>query len=163
MGNSFSGAFGYAIGVTSAHNFTIQGNFLSGSTSFIGARGPNCSTSDIVPPPAPWILDTNTTDSLSVQTGFEVIPGADSLICIVPPDGGNFWPFKLHSLHSRATILMVESQTYTSSGGTTDIVIFILLGLICFFIAAFIAAYLIWVKLRKHKESGKFSELSPLF
>lgn len=156
IGNSFSGAFSYAIGVTSAQNFTIQGNFLSGSTSFIGARGPNCSSLDTAPSPAPWILDPNTTDSSFIQTGFEDVPGADSLICIVPPDGGDFWPFKQHSLVSRATILMAGfQQTLTSGGGVAGIVICILLGLICFFIAAFIAAYSIWIKLRKRKESGE--------
>ena len=44
IGNHFSGAFGYGIALTSAKNFTVQGNNLIGNTSFIGSRGPNCST-----------------------------------------------------------------------------------------------------------------------
>ena len=161
IGNSFSGAFSYAIGVTSAQNFTFQGNFLSGSTSFVGVRGPNCSSSDTAPSPTPWVLDPNTTDSSFIQTVFEDVPGANSLICIVPPDGGNFWPFKLHSLVSRATILMAGSQQTHSSGvGVAGIIICISLGLICFFIAAFIAVCSIWISLRSlRKESGKFSKL----
>jgi len=161
MGNSFSGAFSYAIGVASAQNFTIQHNFLSGSTSFIGTRGPNCSASDTTPSPAPWIIDTDSTNSSSIQTGFEVVSDADSLICIVPPDGGDFWPFKSSYLLSRATTLMAErQQAHTSGGGVAGIVICLLLGLIFFFIAAFIMVYLTRIKLRKRKESSKFGELS---
>ncbi|KAF9266244.1 hypothetical protein L218DRAFT_103424 [Marasmius fiardii PR-910] len=51
VGNRLSGAFGYGIAVTSAFNFTVQNNTLFGNTSFIGLRGPNCTSDDETPPP----------------------------------------------------------------------------------------------------------------
>ncbi|KAI0722715.1 pectin lyase fold/virulence factor [Earliella scabrosa] len=93
MDNQLSGAFGYGIAISSAQNFVVQGNRLLGNTSFIGSRGPNCSTADTTPTPAAFVQDQNTVQSSSIQDGFQTIPDGDSLTCIVPPDGGDFWPF----------------------------------------------------------------------
>lgn len=92
-GNKFSGAFSYAIAITSAQNFTIENNSLMGNTSFIGARGVNCSEDDTVPPPAPFIVDPRTTEASSLQSNFESISDGDSLTCVMPPNGGEYWPF----------------------------------------------------------------------
>ncbi|KAF6758857.1 hypothetical protein DFP72DRAFT_1064370 [Ephemerocybe angulata] len=107
--NTLSGAFSYGIAVTSADNFTILGNTLVGNTTFIGAKGPNCSDSDTVPTPAPWIVDWATvgTDMNSgtgkVQDGFEAISDGDSLTCVLPPNGGDFWPFGLNPSNSSSS------------------------------------------------------------
>ncbi|KAL0950113.1 hypothetical protein HGRIS_010110 [Hohenbuehelia grisea] len=92
-GNRFTGAFSYAIAVTSARNFTVQDNILIGNTSFIGKQGPNCSTTDTVPDPAPFVLDLNNTQESNLQSDFKSISDGDSLTCVLPPDGGDYWPF----------------------------------------------------------------------
>ncbi|PFH47806.1 hypothetical protein AMATHDRAFT_66860 [Amanita thiersii Skay4041] len=93
VNNQLSGAFSYAIAITSAQNFTVEGNTLFGNTSFIGARGPNCSASDTVPNPAPFVLDTKSVQGLDLQPDFQIIQDGDSLTCVLPPEGGDYWPF----------------------------------------------------------------------
>lgn len=94
LSNHLSGAFGYAVAITSARNFTVQNNDLFGNTTFIGSRGPNCSTTDSTPTPQPFVVDWNNTDSLSLQSDFVQISDGDALTCILPPDGGDYWPFR---------------------------------------------------------------------
>ncbi|KAI0832713.1 pectin lyase fold/virulence factor [Trametes gibbosa] len=93
LNNQLTGAFGYGMAISSATNFTVQGNVLVGNTSFIGSNGPNCSSTDITPTPAAFVQDQNTVQSSSIQDGFQQIPDGDSLTCIMPPDGGDYWPF----------------------------------------------------------------------
>lgn len=93
MDNRLTGAFSYGIAITSAKNFTVENNVLFGNTSFIGARGPNCTTFDTVPTPAAFVLDTNDTQTLTLQSDFQTIPDGASLTCVLPPDGGDYWPF----------------------------------------------------------------------
>lgn len=93
LSNHLSGAFGYAIAITSARNFTIENNVLFGNTSFIGSRGPNCTSFDTTPTPQPFVVDYNTTNSLTLQSDFQQVPDGASLTCILPPDGGDYWPF----------------------------------------------------------------------
>jgi parallel beta-helix repeat protein len=92
-GNQLSGAFGYGIAASSARDFTIQDNTLVGNTTFIGSRGPNCSTTDITPSPGPFVIQQNNTQNMKVQGNFQTIPDGDGLTCILPPDGGDYWPF----------------------------------------------------------------------
>ncbi|KAH9015928.1 hypothetical protein EDB85DRAFT_2076291 [Lactarius pseudohatsudake] len=93
LGNRFTGAFGYGIAITSARNFTVQDNVLSGNTSFIGSRGPNCSTSDPTPASAPFIVELANVTSTTLQPDFQSVPDAKGLTCIQPPDGGDYWPY----------------------------------------------------------------------
>lgn len=93
MNNKLSGAFSFGIAITSAQNFTVQGNTLFGNTSFIGSRGPNCTSTDVVPNPSPFVVETNLTQSLNLQANFQHIPDGDSLTCVLPPPGGDYWPF----------------------------------------------------------------------
>lgn len=93
LSNHLSGAFGYAIAITSARNFTVQNNNLFGNTSFIGSRGPNCTTYDTTPTPQPFVFGANNSADLTLQPDFVQIPDGDSLTCILPPDGGDYWPF----------------------------------------------------------------------
>jgi len=110
--NKLSGAFSYGIAITSAANFTVQGNSFFGNSSFIGARGPNCSESDSVPSPAPFISEANTTTSLSISSNFVNIADGDSLTCVLPPNGGDFWPFGLNPSNTTST----PGTTSTISG-----------------------------------------------
>lgn len=93
--------------ITSARNFTVQNNDLFGNTTFIGSRGPNCTTYDTTPTPQPFVVDRNNTDGLSLQSNFVQISDGDSLTCILPPTGGDYWPFRDDG----------PSSNNTSSGG----------------------------------------------
>lgn len=66
---------------------------MTGNTSFIGSRGPNCTSQDTTPTPAPFVMDQSDTQSSTTQADFQSIPDGNSLTCILPPDGGDFWPF----------------------------------------------------------------------
>ena len=92
LGNSFTGAFGYAMAISSAQNFTVQGNTLFGNTSFIGSRGPNCSTSNPTPPSGPFIVQTSDLTASNLQSDFVSVTDAEGLTCVVPPVGGDYWP-----------------------------------------------------------------------
>ncbi|KIY52617.1 hypothetical protein FISHEDRAFT_25752, partial [Fistulina hepatica ATCC 64428] len=92
-GNRFSGAFSYGIVVNSAKNFTVLDNDLFGNLSFIGARGTNCSDTETLPSPAAFIVERNTTASSNLQSNFTNVTSADSLTCVLPPDGGDYWPY----------------------------------------------------------------------
>jgi len=101
--NLLSGAFSYGIAITSAINFTVQDNSFFGNSSFISARGPNCTKSDIVPKPAEFIIQSNTTSSMSISSNFVNIADGDSLTCVLPPNGGDFWPFGLNPSNASFT------------------------------------------------------------
>lgn len=85
LDNSFTGAFGYGIAISSARNFTIQGNTLFGNTYFIGSRGPNCSTSDPTPPSGPFLMQKSDTTASNLQSDFATVQDAEGLTCVVPP------------------------------------------------------------------------------
>lgn len=130
--NKFSGAFTYGIAVSSAVNFTVQDNILLGNTSFIGARGPNCSDSDSPPAGAPFIVDSNNTDEMNIQPNFQSIGDGDDLTCVLPPNGGDFWPFGTNPSN---TTQPGESQTGPhghglSSGAKAGIAIGVILGVV---------------------------------
>jgi len=117
--NQFSGAFSYGIAITSATNFTVKGNSFFGNSSFIGARGPSCLQSDSVPSFAPFVTEVNTTTSMSISTNFVNISDGNSLTCVVPPNGGDVWPFGLNpsSLSSPSNSSNSTSTSTSSSGG----------------------------------------------
>jgi len=93
LNNTLTGAFGYGIAMSSAFNFTVQNNFLFENTSFIGSRGPNCSASDATPPSAAFIVAMTNVTSSSIQSKFQSVSDADGLTCVLPPDGGDYWPY----------------------------------------------------------------------
>lgn len=93
LDNKLSGAFGYAIAITSAQNFTVQGNTLVGNTSFIGSRGPNCSASDPTPSSAAFIVGSVNVTTSNLQAQFQSVQDAKGLTCVIPPAGGDYWPY----------------------------------------------------------------------
>jgi parallel beta-helix repeat protein len=134
--NRFSGAFSYAIGMSSAVNFTVENNVLFGNTSFIGARGPNCSSSDATPTPAAFVLAQNTVSKSTTQSNFTSISDGNSLTCVQPPDGGDYWPFGGNPSPSNNNNGSSESG-HRSSGSKAGIAIGVILGLLAIAISAF--------------------------
>lgn len=110
--NILTGAFGYGMAITSATNFTVENNTLVGNTSFIGSRGPNCSTTDVTPTPAPFVIDPVNVTSSTIQNNFQDIPDGNGLTCILPPDGGDYWPYG-----GNPSSPSPSSSTTTSSNG----------------------------------------------
>lgn len=77
--------------LSTATGFTIKGNTLFGNTSFIGKIGPNCSSLDIVPAEAPFVLDPTNTGGLVISDPYTEIPDGSALTCVQPPPGGSLW------------------------------------------------------------------------
>ncbi|KAG5654234.1 hypothetical protein H0H81_005921 [Sphagnurus paluster] len=129
--NQFSGAFSYSIAITSAQNFTVQNNILLGNTSYIGARGPNCSDTESVPDPAPFIVDLNTTENSSIQPDFQAIADGDSLTCVLPPNGGDYWP-----IGSDPSVSTRPGAKKSSAGSKAGIAIGVIIGVLAVAAAA---------------------------
>jgi len=172
-GNKLSGAFTYGIAITSATSFTVQGNQMIGNTSFIGARGPLCKDSDSVPAPAPFIIDPRTTTGLTTQSDFQTVSDGDSLTCVLPPNGGDFWPFGLNPSNSSSPMTTTTgsptgnngtnnsgtgtpSAAAVSSGSTAGIAVGVVVGVI---ICAF-AAWLIRRSAISRQETAHLFNLS---
>lgn len=119
MDNQLSGAFGYGIAISSAVNFTVAGNTLVGNTSFIGSRGPNCSTTDTTPNPAPFVEDQSDVQSSNILGNFELIPDGNSLTCILPPSGGDYWPFGGNPSPTTSSPNATSSSTGISPSGSS--------------------------------------------
>ncbi|EIN10985.1 hypothetical protein PUNSTDRAFT_100908 [Punctularia strigosozonata HHB-11173 SS5] len=161
--NKLSGAFGYGMAVSSANNFTVQDNVLTGNTSFIGSRGPNCSTTDSVPTPAAFVVQWNNTIATSLQSDFQSIQDADGLTCILPPDGGDYWPFGGNPSNSSSAgnpTSSGQSDPSTSSHGgshagrTAGIVVGVIAGIV----AALLATYSIrrWAVRRRRVPNNQY-------
>ncbi|KAF8622049.1 hypothetical protein AX15_007202 [Amanita polypyramis BW_CC] len=153
LNNKLTGAFSFAIAVSSAREFTVQGNSLFGNTSFIGARGPNCSKSDAIPDPSPFVLDANLTQELELQHDFKTIADGDSLTCVLPPDGGDYWPFGGNPFN--------PGSSHGPSGTTAAIIALVLLfGL---FALAIICWYIRRWALRRSSVKSASDELSKRY
>jgi parallel beta-helix repeat protein len=130
INNRLTGAFGYGIAITSARNFTVQGNELFGNTSFIGSRGPNCSASDPTPTSAAFIVEWVNVTTTSLQTDFQSVQDAKGLTCVQPPEGGDYWPYGGNpsagnftppiSVPSSSPGSTPTSQTAQGSGGSSS-------------------------------------------
>ncbi|KAG2129000.1 hypothetical protein DEU56DRAFT_861236 [Suillus clintonianus] len=141
LDNELTGAFSYGIAISSATNFTIENNVLVGNTSFIGARGPNCSTGDPTPSPAPFVLDINNTLKSTTQSDFQDNTNGDALTCVLPPDGGDYWPFGGNP--SSSPLSPPEPSPSTSSHSSTGTTVGIVLGVIAgILFVAFLAWYI---------------------
>jgi len=120
INNKLSGAFSYGIAITSATNFTVQGNSLFGNSSFFGSRGPSCPTTNTVLSPAPFVAEVNYTSSISISSNFVNISDGNTLTCVLPPNGGDFWPVGLNP-STESSLSSLSNSTSTpppaSSGG----------------------------------------------
>lgn len=143
LNNNLTGAFCYALAMSSAHNFTVQGNILVGNTSFIGQRGPNCTTGDTTPEPAAFVIDTSLVTASNEQSGFITVSDGDSLTCILPPEGGDFWPFGGNPSSPSPSPDTSSSQASSSSssglsgGAKAGIAIGVILGVVAIAAATF--------------------------
>ncbi|KAF9534601.1 hypothetical protein CPB83DRAFT_204636 [Crepidotus variabilis] len=160
--NKLSGAFSYGIAITSAQNFTIQGNTMFDNTSFIGSRGPKCQDKDVVPQPGPFIVDQRTTKDCTLQSDFQTVTDGDSLTCVLPPNGGDFWPFGKNPSNSSNPYVSGGNTNSTPPGSssdgsgskgkssTTGIAVGVVLGVLAFAAIAFFTRK--WALARKEKQ-----------
>jgi len=109
--NHFQGAFGYAIAITSAHNFTVEGNDVFGNVSFIGSRDPNCTKHGVTPNPGMFVIDRNNTHNLSIQPDFTEISDGGSMTCLLPPNG-DYWPFRGYGFNTGIGSSATQSLIY---------------------------------------------------
>lgn len=127
--NQFTGAFSYGMAMSSATNFTVENNILIGNTSFIGARGPNCTVNDTTPAPAAFVIDLSNVQKSTTQLDFTPVSDGDSLTCVLPPDGGDYWPFGGNPNSTASPVSPPEaaptttSSSQSSAGTTAGIVI----------------------------------------
>lgn len=136
LNNLLTGAFGYAMAMSSARNFTVEGNALFGNTSFIGARGPNCTADDAVPAPAAFVVDQSSVALSTEQIDFQNVSDGDSLTCILPPDGGDYWPFGGNPANPGTAQSQPATASHGLSGGAKGgIAVGVILG-----VAAVVAA-----------------------
>jgi len=92
IGNKLSGGFGFGMAISGIKDFTIANNTLFGNSSFIGAKGPNCTTNDVVPPAVDFVIDTTASVDSSIS-GVYKAHGITALLCVTPPrGGGDVWP-----------------------------------------------------------------------
>lgn len=78
--------------ISGIKDFTVANNTLFGNSSFIGAKGPNCTTNDIVPPAVDFVIDTTASVDSSIS-GVYKAHGITALLCVTPPrGGGDVWP-----------------------------------------------------------------------
>jgi parallel beta-helix repeat protein len=147
LDNHLTGAFGYGIAITSAYNFTVEGNTLFGNTSFIGSFGPNCSAFEPAPTSAAFIIDQGNVTSSTVQSGFQSVQSAKRLTCLQPPDGGNYWPYGGNPipgnftppLPTSAPLSRVGPGRHRSAGATAGLAVGITIGVIAIIVAALLA------------------------
>ena len=133
LNNRLSGAFGYGIGITSAHNFTVQGNILVGNTSFIGSRGPNCSASDPTPSSAAFIVGSANVTTSNLQSEFQSVQDAKGLTCVIPPVGGDYWPYGGNPAPTSSTPTSTPSQgsaKHSSAGAKAGLAIGIIVAVV---------------------------------
>lgn len=151
LGNQLTGAFSYGIAVSSAKNFTVENNVLIGNTSFIGARGPNCTANDPTPTPAPFVIDLNTTTQSTTQSNFTPVADGDSLTCVLPPAGGDYWPFGGNP-NSSPSPSPSPSSSHSNVGATVGII----LGSIAAVVAIAVLAWFVRKWAIKRSETRKF-------
>ncbi|KAG8768309.1 hypothetical protein FRC12_005657 [Ceratobasidium sp. 428] len=90
--NQLTGAFGWGVAVSGTRDFVVENNELVGNTCFIGYRGVNCSITEALPSPSPFLYDSNGTDSTTLPSNYPDVRLDGGLLCIVSPDGGDYWP-----------------------------------------------------------------------
>jgi hypothetical protein len=124
--------------ITSAQNFTVQGNILVGNTSFISSRGPNCSASDPTPPGAAFIVSSVNVTTSNLQSQFQSVQDARGLTCVIAPAGGDYWPYggipTSTSTSSTATSTPGHGSTKHSAGSKVGLAIGIIAAVVAIII-----------------------------
>lgn len=117
--------------LTSARGFTVTGNKLVGNTTFIGSRGPNCTKTDETPTPQAFVIQQTNVEQSTTQFEFVNVPDGDALTCILPPDGGSYWPYGGNPEGDNDPFDDIDDGSSGSSGKgrTAGIVVGIILGL----------------------------------
>ncbi|CAE6456325.1 unnamed protein product [Rhizoctonia solani] len=104
--------------VSGVSNFNIMDNTITGNSSFIGAKGPNCTTSDIVPPAVDFVVDPNTFASSKIGGTVFKAHGITALLCVTPPrGGGNVWP--LGTWPNSSSLVLETSTTPTIASASS--------------------------------------------
>jgi len=128
--------------MSSAKNFIVENNVLIGNTSFIGARGPNCTADDPTPPPSAFVIDLNTTTQSTTQLDFVSVSDGDSLTCVMPPTDGDYWPFGGKPTPPESSPSATATSAPSSHSNTGAIVGIILGAIAAVLIIAVIAWYI---------------------
>lgn len=115
--------------MTSASSFTVTGNKLVGNTTFIGSRGPNCTKTDQTPTPQAFVIQQSDVEKSTTQFEFVNVPDGDALTCILPPDGGNYWPYGGNPEGDGDPFDESEGTSGSSKGRVAGIVVGVILGL----------------------------------
>ncbi|KAG8733693.1 hypothetical protein FRC11_004007 [Ceratobasidium sp. 423] len=90
--NRLTGAFGWGVVVSGTRDFIVENNDIVGNATFIGFRGVNCSITEALPSPEPFLYDSNGTDSTVIPSNYPDVRLDGALLCITSPDGGDYWP-----------------------------------------------------------------------
>ncbi|CAE6391383.1 unnamed protein product, partial [Rhizoctonia solani] len=90
--NRLTGAFGWGVAVSGTRDFVVENNEIVGNATFIGFRGVNCSMTEALPSPEPFLYDSNGTDSTVIPSNYPDVRLDGALLCITSPDGGDYWP-----------------------------------------------------------------------
>jgi parallel beta-helix repeat protein len=155
LNNSLTGAFGYGIAITSAQNFTVQGNLLVGNTSFIGSRGPNCSASNPTPASAAFVVGFANVTTSALQSGFQSVQDAKGLTCVLPPDGGDYWPYGGNPSSTSPTATPTSAKNsakHLSSGAKAALAISIIVAVVAIIVGIIFARR--WAVKRQLKNSS---------
>lgn len=163
LNNRLSGAFGYGIAVTSAHNFTVQGNILVGNTSFIGSRGPNCSASDPTPPSAAFIAGSANVTTSNLQSQFQSVQDAKGLTCVLPPAGGDYWPYGGNPTATSSSTATSTSGRGSSKHSSAGAKAGLAIGIIAAVAAVIVGIILVrrWALKRQPMKSGSRGVVYP--
>jgi len=157
--NQLTGAFSYGMAMSSATNFTVENNVLIGNTSFIGARGPNCTVNDTTPAPAAFVIDLSNVQKSTTQLDFTPVSDGDSLTCVLPPDGGDYWPFGGNPNSTAPPISPPEAAPTTSpshlSAGTTAGIVLGAIG------AVLLVAVITWFVRKWALKHAQMAEVHP--
>ena len=143
----------YGIAVSGVKNFEVTGNTLTTSATFVGIAAGNCSTSTATP--APFIYQSSTVDSSTLQPDFVNVQDAGALTCIqAPPTGNSSWPF---ASSSDVDIAAPGVQSDSSDSASLSPSAAVAIGVVAAIAAAGLAAFFIRRSVLRRKGADKES------
>jgi hypothetical protein len=109
---------GYGIAVSGVRSATITSNALQSPTSFTGSQGVNCTSPSYSPRPVPFVVDrSRVSDDTILQQEFQSVDGADSLICVPPPDEGGWWGYSGRPHDTPPALITSDKDPGSSDSG----------------------------------------------